>query len=328
MADERSGPSHQVREGEHEGFGLCELVSPAGLVASYAPGAGMVCCSLRSGGVELLGLRAGLTRYAEVGATMGIPLLHPWANRLARTGYAVDGVEVAVPNDSPLVHDDGQGLPIHGVVGGLDVWQVETATADADRAHLAARLDFAAHPELMALFPFAHELRMEVTLRGATLAVRTTLRATGDRPVPVAFGYHPYFRLPDLPRAAWEVTLPVRRRAQLDHRCLPTGATETIQLEPGPLGDRTFDDLFPGLEPDPVFALAGGGRRIELAFGAGYDVAVVYAPADDDVVCFEPMTAPTNPFGGGHALRRVEPGASFTAEFAVTVHDASAAYPA
>ncbi len=64
-----------------------------------------------------------------------------------------------------------------------------------------------------------------------------------------------------------------------------------------------------------------------MAFGAGYDVAVVYAPANDDVVCFEPMTAPTNPFEGGHRLRRVEPGARFTAEFAVTVHDTSAARP-
>jgi aldose 1-epimerase len=311
--------SHAVRESERDGLPVRELVSPEGLVAGYVPRAGMVCASLRSRGAELLGQRKGVVRYAETGSTMGIPLLHPWANRLCRTGYGLGDTEVEVPLDSPFVHDDGQGLPIHGLVGGIDAWRVEEFSADADAARLAARLDFAARDDLMALFPFAHELLVEVALRGSELAVRTILRATGDRPVPVAFGYHPYFQLPDLPRSAWEVTLPVRRRARLDARCLPTGETEPARVESGPLGDTVYDDLFPELEPEPVFVLAGGGRRVEVAFGKAYPVGVVYAPANDDVVCFEPMTAPTNPFEGGTELRWVEPGASFAANFSVTV---------
>ena len=85
------------------------------------------------------------------------------------------------------------------------------------------------------------------------------------------------------------------------------------------LGDTVYDDLFPELESDPTFVLAGGGVRIEVAFGDAYPVGVVYAPANDDVVCFEPMTAPTNPFEGGSELRWVEPGASFVATFSITV---------
>ena len=53
------------------------------LVATYAPGIGMVCASLRHYGDELLGQRRGLEAYAESGSTFGIPLLHPWANRLS-----------------------------------------------------------------------------------------------------------------------------------------------------------------------------------------------------------------------------------------------------
>jgi galactose mutarotase-like enzyme len=309
---------HEVREAERDGVPVRELVSPEGLVASYAPGAGMVCASLRSHGAELLGQRKGLRVYAETGSTMGIPLLHPWANRLGRMGYRLGDVDVAFPADSPLIHDDGQGLPIHGLLGGCPDWQVETFEADAGAAHLGARLDFAAQPDLMALFPFAHELRIEVTLCGPALAVRTELRATGDRAVPVAFGYHPYFRLPDVPRAAWELTLPVRRHAVLDSRCLPTGQTEAAKIEPGPLGDTIYDDLYTELDPSPTFVLAGGGRRVEVSFGEGYGVGVIYAPANDDVVCFEPMTAPTNPFEGG-SVRRVEPGESFEAGFEVRV---------
>ncbi len=196
---------------------------------------------------------------------------------------------------------------------------VESAAADADAARLEASLDLAARADVMELFPFPHALRIAVALRDASLAIETALTATGDVPVPVAFGYHPYFRLPGVPREKWEVVLPVRRHAELDARCLPTGASEAVDIPPGPLAGRTYDDLFTELDPEPVFVLAGGGRRIEVAFGEGYPVAVVYAPGNDDVVCFEPMTAPTNPFEGGAPLRWVQPGETFTARFSIDV---------
>src|SRR5262249_46640283 len=80
----------------------------------------------------------------------------------------------------------------------------------------AGRLDLAAHGDLMAAFPFPHEIAVAYDLRGDTLTLTTTLRATGDVPVPVSFGWHPYLRLPGVARAEWQVAMPVRRRAILD----------------------------------------------------------------------------------------------------------------
>ncbi len=310
---------HAVADVVCDGFPGLQLRSPAGLAASYVPGAGMVCCSLTHRGEELLGQRGGLRAYASDGSTMGIPLLHPWANRLSRWGYAFEGVTVELPPDAPQLHDDGNGLPIHGLLAGCPHWQVIGRAADADSARIEARLDIGAHRDLVALFPFPHEIEIAVALRHTSLAIATTVRATGDVPVPIAFGYHPYFRLPNVPRAEWEVALPVRRRMRLDSRYLPTGETEAVDLRPAPLGDGTYDDLFVELAPEPTFRLSGGGRSISVSFGTGYRVAVVYAPADDDVVCFEPMTAPTDPFARGGPSTRVQPGASFTASFRVDV---------
>ena len=109
------------------------------------------------------------------------------------------------------------------------------------------------------------------------------------------------------------VELPVRRRAILDDRCLPTERTEAASYPAAALGGTVLDDLFVDGEPGDAFALSGGGRRIEVVFDDGYPVSVVYAPVDDDVVCFEPMTAPTNPFEGPVASRLVDPGASYAA---------------
>ncbi|MFL5867254.1 MAG: aldose 1-epimerase [Thermoleophilaceae bacterium] len=281
---------------------MIELASGS-LTAAFAPDAGMVGCSLRHRGEELLGQRGGLAKYRETGSTFGIPLLHPWANRIDR--------EV----DSPLVRHDPNGLPIHGLLTASPFWELIAS----DSARLSARLDFAAHEELMSGFPFAHDLRVDAELAGARLTVRTTVHASGDRPVPIAFGWHPYLTLPAVPRGEWRVELPARRHAELDERGIPTGRSQPIAIEPGPLGDRTYDDLFPELAEPPVFALEGGGRRIELAFGEGYPIAQVYAPPGQDFICFEPMTAPTNALVSGDGLRRVDPGETFGAAFSLSV---------
>src|SRR5438128_8578746 len=71
-----------------DGIETVALVSSDGnLRAAFAPSAGMVCCSLCHRGEELLAQRDGVRAYAERGSTMGVPLLHPWANRLAGFTY-------------------------------------------------------------------------------------------------------------------------------------------------------------------------------------------------------------------------------------------------
>ena len=132
--------AHRIRRVRRDGFAALELTSPAGLTATYVPDAGMVCASLRLDGSELLGQRQGLRAYAQAGATMGIPLLYPWANRLARYGYALADVRVDLPRDPSWVPDDGAGLPIHGIVPARLPWRLIEHGADADRAFLRAEL--------------------------------------------------------------------------------------------------------------------------------------------------------------------------------------------
>jgi aldose 1-epimerase len=291
-----------------------------GIEAAFVPTAGMVGCSLRDRGEELLGQRDGLAAYAAEGGTMGIPFLHPWANRVARVRFPVAGREVALDPDAPQVALDPNGLPIHGLLAAARGWAVERHAASDGGGVLAARFDFTAHDELMAMFPFAHELLLEAVLADSTLAISTTVSATGDTPVPISFGYHPYLQLPGLDRSEWEIDIPVRERLQLDQRMIPTGERERVEVEGGALGSRTFDDGYLAPESSEPFVLAGGGRRIEVSFDSGYPYAQVYAPADDDVVAYEPMTAPTNALvTGGDDLPLVAAGDEYRATFSITV---------
>src|SRR5439155_587245 len=76
---------------------------------------------------------------------------------------------------------------------------------------------------MLAVFPFRHRLELTITLRPDGLILETGLVAGLDDPVPVSFGFHPYFGLPELPRGQWRLKLPAMRRLILDQRGIPTG---------------------------------------------------------------------------------------------------------
>jgi aldose 1-epimerase len=300
-----------------EGYRAVRLrSSSAQLEATFVPEVGMVGASLRDRGAELLYANGGVHRYARGGSTMGIPLLHPWANRLAGDGYRVNGTAVRLDPASPLVQRDDHGLPIHGLLNGSPRWR---RTPPSDGWGLSAELDFGAYPDLLAAFPFPHRLRLDVALRRRTLTLRTTLTATGDHPVPVAFGFHPYLRLPDVPRERWRIELPAMRHLELDPRGIPTAVERPVPAEAGWLGKRTFDDGYVDVPPGAEFVLAGGGRRVTVRLEEGYPAAQVFAPSAVDVMCFEPMTAPANALASGERLGLVAPGDRYAATFSITV---------
>jgi aldose 1-epimerase len=288
------------------------------LTAAFLPGRGMLGASLRHRGEEILRRVDDLEQAAAKGSTAGIPLLHPWANRLAGPRYRAAGREVVLDPRSPLLHLDEHGLPIHGTPWARLVWQV-TGTAP-DR--LTARLDWS-HPDLLAVFPFRHLLGMEVVLEPDGLTIQTTLEAGGDGPVPVSFGFHPYIGLPGVPRPEWRLSLPAMQRLELDGNGIPTGAESAFEGFDGPLGNAAFDDGFALLSGAGVFTLAGGGRRVTVEPLSGYPFAQVFAPTGKEFVALEPMTAPTSALTTGRRLSLVKPGESLTAVFRIRVQDAT-----
>jgi aldose 1-epimerase len=237
-----------------------------GIEASFVPSAGMVGCSLRHRGEELLGQRGGLARYVAERSTMGIPLLHPWANRVARRRFRAAGREVDLQAHPGLTSLDPHGLPIHGLLAAAGGWSVERHEDAPHGPPLAGTFDFAAGEDLMTLFPLPHQLRIEAGIADQTLTIGTTVRASGEAPVPIAFGYHPYLRLPGVERRAWSVEIPVSERVVLDSEELPTGELEKADLPARALGSRTFDDGF--VAPAAPLVLEeeeGGGSRSPLA---------------------------------------------------------------
>jgi aldose 1-epimerase len=239
------------------------------------PGDGMLVSALRHRGEDILAERPG--------PWTGCPLLYPWANRLSAERLEVRGRQV----DASGARRDENGVPLHGLPAARRGWHVE----HADRDRVCARLRW-----VHAAFPFPHEVAVEHRLTPAGL--ETITEVTGD--TPVSFGWHPFLRLPGVPREEWRVTLGSRRRVALDDRLLPVGGSEEWAPPPFELGDRHFDESLTDIAGP--FALEGGGRRVGVEFLEGAPYAQFFAPRSEPVACFEPMAAPVDALVSGDGL--------------------------
>jgi galactose mutarotase-like enzyme len=284
------------------------------LTATFVPVAGMIGTSLADAGDEYLGQRRGLDAYVNAGKTMGIPILYPWANRLSGNDYEITGAVVTLTPGTGGVRVDEHGVPIHGVLAAYPGWLVTARSEDS----LTAVLDYGGTPQLLASFPFPHLLTQHVTLADRKLTVETTVLPTTSAPVPLCFGYHPYFTIPGVPRREWTVTTPPMRHLPVDDRGIPTGDHQEWGGGTESLAARQFDDGFDTVPEGAVFTLRGGDRRLDVKFEKGYPAAQLFAPEGADFIAIEPMAAPTDSLRRG-GYRYAIPGKPETARFSITI---------
>jgi aldose 1-epimerase len=245
------------------------------------------------------------------------------------TGFWANGKRYSLDTALGNVRVDNRGLPIHGLLGAA-AWHVTRVAADKRSALVTSRFEFWTHPDLMAQWPFAHSYEMTYLLGDGVLEVRTTVSNLSAEPMPVALGFHPYYRIPDSPRDQWVLRMPARSWVVADDRRIPTGEFKPFDLpNPLPLKDRTLDDGFTDLERDAKgmasFRIQSGEKEIEILFGPKYPVAVVWEPAmppgqSGGFICIEPMTGVTNAMNLHHAgrysgLQTIPAGGKWTESF-------------
>jgi galactose mutarotase-like enzyme len=274
----------------------------------------MIGTSLADGDDEYLGQRRGLDAYVTSGKTMGIPILYPWANRLSASKYGINGAVVTLTAGTGGVRTDEHGVPIHGVLSAYPGWLVIHRSEN----RVTAVLDYGGKPRLLASFPFPHVLTQDITLADRTLTIETTVMPTTAASVPLCFGYHPYLTIPGVPREEWQLTTPDMRHLPVDNWGIPTGAQDEWAGRTEPLGASVYDDGFDKVAAGSTFTLSGGDRRLDVTFEKGYPAAQIFAPSSDDVVCVEPMAAPTDALRRGN-YRFAIAGKPETARFSIKV---------
>src|SRR5262249_39840494 len=182
------------------------------VVVSIAPSAGNLTREMTVKGRNILG-------------PQGIPVLAPWANRLDEQAFYANGRRYAFNMQLGNVRGEH---PIHGFLGAAK-WEVVESKSDAASAWVVSRLEFFKQPDWMAQFPFAHTLTMTHRLQNGELDIALEVRNLSAEPMPVAIGFHPYFRVTDVPRDAWTIGLDARTEWVLAPDKIPTGETRAIE---------------------------------------------------------------------------------------------------
>jgi len=316
------------RTSDH-GVAIVRLTDAAnGVEVSVAPSIGNRAYEMNVHGKNILYFpSADLGEFQKRPELSGIPFLAPWANRLNEQNFWANGKKYTF--NMTLGNIRGS-LPIHGMLSASPLWEVMEVAADRQSAHVTSRLQFWKRPDLMAQWPFAHEYEMTYRLADGMLEVRITVTNLSSDPMPVVLGFHPYYRIPGIPRDNWNAIIPARKIVVADDRLIPTGESKPFDLpSPMPLKGHTLDTGFTDLVRDADgrahFSIESDGKKVETLFGPKYPVAIVWEPPAPegqtrDFICFEPMTGITSAVNLQHEgkyadLQTVAPGAKWTESF-------------
>ena len=126
--------------------------------------------------------------------------------------------------------------------------------------------------------------------------------------MPVAIGFHPYYKLTDSSREEWTISAGVRKRWLLLPTKIPSGETEPIEnFFPNPkaaaLKDYNLDDVFSDLVRDAQgrahMILKGKQQQLDVMIGPNWPAVVMWSPNPDGTGRGSNGPVNPNPQGGG-----------------------------
>lgn len=255
---------------------------------------------------------------ANVEFSMGDAILAPFANRIPGTRSPDDetittrvgGRTVTLPANWGGKAPGAERYAMHGLLLGARVGDVQRETTGA-RDVVRARYDAG---DFGGRWTSRTTLDFEYTLARDRFEVAVRATNSGDEPLPMGIGSHPYFRIPSADRAQARLHVPARMRALVNDydEVLPTGELRPVRDTPfdfsqpdgRPLGDIYLDDCFSDLVRDPngdvVCRIIDPASRFDLhVIGASPAIRAVqaYAPPGEAYVALEPQFNLADPFG-------------------------------
>jgi len=297
---------------------------------SIVPSIGNVAFSMKVKGQDVLRWPyASIAEFKSRPALSGIPFLGPWANRLDEQAFYANGKRYAF--DMGLGNVRG-AIPIHGFLSSTDQWQVVEITADGKSAWVTSKLEFFKQPMWMKQFPFAHTIEMTHRLEDGVLQVHTKITNLSAEPMPVAVGFHPYYKLTDSAREDWTISVGAQKHWLLNPTKIPTGETEPIEKifanpQAAALKDYNLDDVFSDLTRDAQgrahMIVKGKRQQLDILLDSSWRSVVIWSPkqqTDPNFVAFEPMAGITDAMNLAHKglykeLQSIPPNGSWEASF-------------
>lgn len=217
----------------------------------------------------------------------------------------------------------GDGTAIHGLLFNKPFTLMETT---ADEAHGTVLLEYIYNREDPG-YPFYYACQTRYTLHpGNDLEVVTTVTNLDDSVIPMADGWHPYFRLGGSVDR-WQLQFHSAAIVEFDSRLVPTGRLKQYETfeSPKPVGDTFLDNCFT-LKPDIVSAACQlynpeNGLRVSFFPDATYPYLQLYTPPTRDSIAVENLSGAPDCFNNKMGLILLQPGHSqiFTVHYKISM---------
>ena len=260
---------------------------------------------------DLTGLKAGLSRWFKSAK------LSPFACRIPDGKYHFGDKEYRFRN---LFSD---GTAIHGLLSDKPFAVLEETGGETSGAIV---LEYTYKKEDEG-YPFDYNCQVKYILHpDSVLEVVTAVTNLDKTTIPMADGWHPYFRLGGK-AGSWDLQFHSDAIVEFDDRLVPTG--NLVQYNqfstPRPLGDTFLDNCFT-LKPDLVCAACeihnpANGLTVSFFPDANYPYLQLYTPDDRDSIAIENLSGAPDCFNNNMGLVLLQPGRSqiFTVRYKVGV---------
>jgi len=238
----------------------------------------------------------------QQGRAMGSYPLVPYCNRIREGRFTFQGRAVQLPlNALPMRHSlHGQGWQV--------AWQVIAATDEQLTLEYQHQAD---------AWPWDYQVRQSFSLGRQSLQITLQLENRGDDPMPAGLGIHPYFiRTPQT-----RVLAEVDKIWLTDEEIMPL---ERVTPDPARnpkqgiwVDQVALDNNYTGWQGLARIHWPEWGAEMTLSADSPFDYLVIYSPAEQPIVCVEPVSHTTDAVNQTDAddtgLHILEPGQMFSA---------------
>lgn len=176
-------------------------------------------------------------------------------------------------------------------------------------------------------YPFQYNCQVRYTLHaGNDLEIVTTVTNVDKTTIPIADGWHPYFRLGGKVDQ-WQLQFYSAAIVDFDQRLVPTGHLTPYNVfdKVTTVGDLFLDNCF-ALKPAIVSAACelynpSNGLRVSFFPDASYPYLQLYTPPSRESIAVENLSSAPDCFNNGLGLLLLQPGHSqiFTVRYRVSV---------
>jgi aldose 1-epimerase len=316
--------SFSIRHSQEQGLDLIHIQDEStGTVISVLPGYGATLHAFivrtRNGSpFNVIDNYSDLNELqAEMGRSFKGPKLSPFPCRISAGKYLFDGKEF---HFSRLF---GDGSAIHGLIYDKPFRIVEQT---AGEQYGAIVMEYAYQKDDPG-YPFVYDCRVSYILHAdSMLEVVTAVTNLDQSIIPIADGWHPYFRLGGKVDD-WRMQFHSAAMVEFDRQLIPTGKLlqYTAFETPRPIGDSFLDNCF-SLKPGLVSAACEiyneeNGLAVLLFPDTSYPYLQLYTPPSRASIAIENLSGAPDCFNNKMGLTLLAPGRSqiFTVRYKVGV---------